>query len=755
VIPFNRTTRPSDPRSAAGRRLTWIVYLIGTSLAAGTSFADSFLQDPQGDVYSAHLDLISASITRIDTTHLEFSMTLAADIPEVEQGNTVYYMWLVDTDRDPSTGFPYAHVGGEFNVRAANHGDGWFGVIEQLAKSNEQITLSIDGSEIKLTIARSQIGDPSVFDWEVETYSSSAAGDTTDYYMTEAYDEDLVVTAVVIDPPELELLETWWGRPKVSIDSNFGTYQIPPFTVDWSSSDPNVADADSEGRIIASTAGVATLTANIQGKTGSTVVTVASPVLPPTHDRISPYLAEPVSNALYVNPVVLIAFLPTQDGEQLDITVNPDFYSPNPISLIDLKYRIDIFTQRVKFMREEGTRYRGFADIATPPSLGYRIIDYLVFYEILPPSDDFYLDVNGQHVFMPDFHQILDRIDARTYVEELGVKEFWIWYSGFDSGQPVYDPAIHDPADFRGTWESNMSSPSTGDISNSNRDNSDLPLYKQTYLIYPYGFRRTNNEAIHNYGHQLEAILGYIDFRRNGNNDLFWNEFVGAQDDGSHVTGRCGWTHMPPNTTGHYDYYNTTIVDSDIADWRPDGLGATTPVNVDTWEQHPYQWPPEEGEDPPDFGVGEAHWYIYWMQSMPGRDNEIPSGLEEMTNWWLFSAAWDSAIEAGLGLSSPQCDWTVSIASLSAKVSGGSASVEVTAPLGCPWISSSNDYWISVEHGKTGSGDGTVGLQIQANDGSARIGSVAVAGNLVTVLQPGAIIFTDDFESGNTNAWSQ
>ncbi len=27
---------------------------------------------------------------------------------------------------------------------------------------------------------------------------------------------------------------------------------------------------------------------------------------------------------------------------------------------------------------------------------------------------------------------------------------------------------------------------------------------------------------------------------------------------------------MPPNTTDHYDYLNSTLVTSDIADWIPD-----------------------------------------------------------------------------------------------------------------------------------------------------------------------------------------
>ena len=46
----------------------------------------------------------------------------------------------------------------------------------------------------------------------------------------------------------------------------------------------------------------------------------------------------------------------------------------------------------------------------------------------------------------------------------------------------------------------------------------------------------------------------------------------------------------------------------------------------------------------------EAHWYIYWMQSMPGRGNTIPYGADGMENWWRFTGNWDGSIQAGAGL---------------------------------------------------------------------------------------------------------
>jgi hypothetical protein len=194
-----------------------------------------------------------------------------------------------------------------------------------------------------------------------------------------------------------------------------------------------------------------------------------------------------------------------------------------------------------------------------------------------------------------------------------------------------------------GMWESNMSSPTTGDISNSDRDPSDLPVYSRSYLVYGQNIWRTEREAVHNHGHQLEAILTHADIRQDGIEDLFWPKFIGQ-------LGRCGWTEVPPNTTVNYDYHdNYNPVPSDIADWSPEGIGVKTPVSASTWGEHVYSWPLGTWL-PSAWDRNEAHWYIYWMQSMPGRGNSIPLGVDGMENWWRFTGDWDGSIKAGVGL---------------------------------------------------------------------------------------------------------
>lgn len=131
---------------------------------------------------------------------------------------------------------------------------------------------------------------------------------------------------------------------------------------------------------------------------------------------------------------------------------------------------------------------------------------------------------------------------------------------------------------------------------------------------------------------------------QDGNADLFWNEFTGRNDQGA-VTGRCGNAHMPPNTTTDYDYQNFTVVLSDCEDWQPGG-GQQKEVSALTWQNLIYDWP-DDNFIPQKT---ESQYYIYWMQNMPGFDNQIPYVEEQMANWWYFTADWDSAITNNFGL---------------------------------------------------------------------------------------------------------
>ena len=59
----------------------------------------------------------------------------------------------------------------------------------------------------------------------------------------------------------------------------------------------------------------------------------------------------------------------------------------------------------------------------------------------------------------------------------------------------------------------------------------------------------------------------------------------------------------------------------------------------------------------------------------------------------------------------------------------------VTATAGCNWSAVSNDAWIHVTSGGTGTGNGTVNYTVDANTGAARNGTITIAGQTFTVNQ--------------------
>ena len=86
----------------------------------------------------------------------------------------------------------------------------------------------------------------------------------------------------------------------------------------------------------------------------------------------------------------------------------------------------------------------------------------------------------------------------------------------------------------------------------------------------------------------------------------------------------------------------------------------------------------------------------------------------------------------------------------------GVASVRVEALPGCHWGATSNSPWLQITTGSSGSGPGRVSYAFAANPHStARIGTLTVGGQTLTVIQAGANenLFEDDMESG-TNGWS-
>lgn len=294
-------------------------------------------------------------------------------------------------------------------------------------------------------------------------------------------------------------------------------------------------------------------------------------------------------------PILLVRYFPVS-GDQIDRHVTGDVGG----SLQALRQHTEATTGQVIAALQQGSRYHSYKEAAAPPSLHYTVVGNIEFLEPLPTWPK-----PRHHVPMTDYNAIMERIDARTWVEQRGVKEIWLW--GYHGG--VID-----------LWESNMAGP-FGDISNSDRDPHDLPVFSKTYTVYHYNYQRGPSEAVEDHIHQIEAVLRHID------HDLFWNKFVGKPGEG-----RCGWAHFPPNGERDYDWRNPKRVWTDIEDWQPDGGGRKIEINSDRWNRDSLQW------------------FIYWMQNLPGQGNGITYRSRPLTNWWRFIGDFDGAMRSGVKL---------------------------------------------------------------------------------------------------------
>ena len=84
----------------------------------------------------------------------------------------------------------------------------------------------------------------------------------------------------------------------------------------------------------------------------------------------------------------------------------------------------------------------------------------------------------------------------------------------------------------------------------------------------------------------------------------------------------------------------------------------------------------------------------------------------------------------------PPCTFSIAPPSQSIAAAGGAGTaVTVTAASGCNWTAASNDPWLTITAGATGSGNGTVTFTAAANTGASRTGTLTIAGKTHTVTQ--------------------
>ena len=84
------------------------------------------------------------------------------------------------------------------------------------------------------------------------------------------------------------------------------------------------------------------------------------------------------------------------------------------------------------------------------------------------------------------------------------------------------------------------------------------------------------------------------------------------------------------------------------------------------------------------------------------------------------------------------CTSTIAPGGQSFGAAGGTGSVNVTLPAGCSWTATSNDAFVTISAGQSGSGPGTVAYTVAANSGSARTGTLTITGKAFSVSQDAA-----------------
>lgn len=458
----------------------------------------------------------------------------------------------------------------------------------------------------------------------------------------------------LVNSTPIQMYKTWkislnnpgyWKTPSVYATYNNQNYTIPNEALQWSVADPTKAEIINN-EVIAKSYGTTQLIGTFGNLSVSVTININTPVQEhETLPNIDPFLSNSIDCNEKLMPVVIIAYFPTLNTTHIDQS-EADQWFPNDITLVqNAKTRVQGISKHTKFSLEEGSKFRGYSNANAKPYLGYKVVDVIYVYEPIPRNRLYGSDPN---LFLFDPFEAVKRFGGENYVNNLGVKEFWIFGLGMSN---VVMP------------ESNMSSPTTGDISNSHRYNDDLPIYNKSYVVYGYNYSRIGNESVHNHGHQIESMMDHVNKLQDGNSSLFWNKFVGwGPNFSTPPIGRCGDTHHPPNTTQDYDYYNNTGVMSDIIDWTPTGGTQSTVSAATTWGMLNYTWPVPiyynaAGNVIDNLLIdAQSNWYIMWMQSLPGFGQQIAYNSYYISNWWKIIHDWDNFYNQGLYRLYPDAD---------------------------------------------------------------------------------------------------
>ncbi len=201
-------------------------------------------------------------------------------------------------------------------------------------------------------------------------------------------------------------------------------------------------------------------------------------------------------------PVLIINYFPTNDGIIHDDRRGPTDWFNYYFPTLDFNKNMLLeHTIATKKSIEEGTRFRDYGKNETKPYVCMNIVKYINIYDL--PLVPWPLDVRGNRI---DYKTLFKKLNIEYWINEKNVKEIWFGgYQNFNAEVIKNDP-LADKKYFWGINESNMSSPFTTDISNSFRENDDLPIYNKTYIVYALIADDGVGSSLHCRGHQIEVM---------------------------------------------------------------------------------------------------------------------------------------------------------------------------------------------------------------------------------------------------------
>jgi hypothetical protein len=266
----------------------------------------------------------------------------------------------------------------------------------------------------------------------------------------------------------------------------------------------------------------------------------------------------------------------------------------------DVVYHPDTLSGQLQDALKEASRFRGYQDNSSPPSIQVEVVKVYDRYKPRPSGNNWYTVYN----------EILAEDSICQQIKDLDVDQVWMWVDprpGYDAN-PGVESAISSPY-FR-----------------SQSKYAVTPFYpfcnaESSFVFMGFDTSRTYDLALHSFGHYMEGLLEHIQSK-----DLYWNRFSGSDNGEYPRTAGCGNVHFPPNGTSDYDYDNTAIALTSCEDWNPDVTGQKIAYSCSRW------------------GCTQGGYLTWWMQNMPNMNNSLTYQGKKIPNWWDFVVDFDETI---------------------------------------------------------------------------------------------------------------